>query len=208
MNDLLEQRVQRLEQSNRRWRSACVALLLAMGAALIVSAQPAAPPVAELIQARRIEVIDPQGHPAIVLQAKADAASLAVWGPDHQHAAVLVGQQTKSALMLMKNNQTPEVFAEAVDTGGAIGVTDGRSPSEAHADRAALNISGGPQGFAIFHVVNGQPESRLSFSKNGGGLELRSPGGKAVTRIVGSDAGGRVQIVNPQGQITWEAPAR
>ncbi|HXE52217.1 MAG TPA: hypothetical protein VN541_04345 [Tepidisphaeraceae bacterium] len=204
----LEQRLELLEKSNRRWKALSVGLLACIGAGLLIAAQPATPAPAEILQAKRIEVIDPQGHPSIVLQAKEDGSSIAVWGPDHQHAAVLVGQQKKSALMLMKNNQTPEVFAEAVDTGGEIGVTDGRSPAEAASDRAALNISGGPHGFAIFHVVNGRPESRLSFSKNGGGLELRTPGSKAVTRVIGAETGGHLQIVNGDGQVVWDAPTK
>ena len=113
MKTPLEKRFTRLEQSNRRWRASCFALLLIGGVGFIIAAeQPAAP--AEIIQARRIELIGPDGRAAIVLEAKADSTSLAVWGPDHQHAAVLVAQSTKSALMLMKNKDTPEVFAEAV----------------------------------------------------------------------------------------------
>jgi len=120
------------------------------------------------------------------MEAKPDATSFAVWGPDHEHAAVLVAKVDKTAMMLMKNKGAPEVFAEAVDQGGQIGVTDGRDQTIAM-ERAALNISGSSSGFSIFHVVNGHPESRLSFSKLGGGLELRTPGGKAVTRVIGAE---------------------
>jgi hypothetical protein len=120
---------------------------------------------------------------------------------------VLVAQKQKASMMLMKNGETPEVFAEAVDQGGQIGVTDGRATNDANGDRAALNISGGPNGFSLFHVVNGKPESRLSFSKFGGGLELRTPGSKAVTRVIGSDKAARVEILNAEGKSVWVEPA-
>lgn len=204
MNSSLEERVALLERSNRRWRRVCVCLLLLAVIGFGVAAeQPPAP--AEILQARRIELIGPDGKADIVLDAKPDATSLAVWGPDHQHAAVLVARQDKTAMMLMKNKDAPEVFAEAVEQGGQIGVTDGRDSTNP-GDRAALNISGGPNAFSIFHIVNGHPESRLSFSKLGGGLELRTPGSKAVTRVIGSDRGGHVEIDDAQGAALWSAP--
>ena len=194
----LDQRITTLERSNRRWRAGCLALLGVIAIGFVVAAEKAPAP-AEIVQARRFELIDAQGHPAIVLQSDAKGASLAVWGPDHGHAAVLVGQPNKAALMLMKNTNTPEVFAEAVDQGGQIGVTNGQ-PGQ------AMNLTGSPSGFSLFQVVNGQPESRLSFSNLGGGLELRTPGGKAVTRVIGSEKGGRIEITNTEGQPVWSAP--
>ncbi|HSU66157.1 MAG TPA: hypothetical protein VLJ39_04780 [Tepidisphaeraceae bacterium] len=204
MTPTLEDRLLKLEISSRRWRAATLILVLAIAVGFVVAAEkPPAP--AEIIQAKRFELIGPDGKPAIVLEAKPDATSLAVWGPDHQHAAVLVAQQNKTAMMLLKDKDAPEVFAEAVDQGGQIGVTDGRSGATP-GDRAALNLSGSASGFALFHVVNGKPESRLSFSKFGGGLELRTPGSKAVTRVIGADKGGRVEIDDAEGNLVWSAP--
>lgn len=205
MDDSLEQRLNRLERANRRWRMACIAILSTSAFGFIAAAEKAPPP-AEIIQAKRFELIGPDGKAAIVMEAKPDATSFAIWGPDHEHAAVLVARQDKTAMMLMKNKDAPEVFAEAVDQGGQIGVTDGRDATNA-TDRAALNISGSATGFSIFHLVNGHPESRLSFSKLGGGLELRTPGGKAVTRVIGAERGGRVEIIDGEGKTVWSEPA-
>lgn len=199
-----EERLARLERSNRRWRAGCFALLSLIGIGLIAAAEKAPAP-AELLQAKRFELIGPDGKPALEMEAKPDATSLAIWGPDHEHAALLVARQDKTAMMLLKNKDAPEVYAEAVDQGGQIGVTDGRDVAGA-TDRAALNMSGSPTGFSIFHMVNGRPESRLSFSKLGGGLELRTPGGKAVTRVVGAEKGSRVEILDDAGNLVWSAP--
>lgn len=204
MHVTVEERLTQLERSNRRWRTACIALLSLIGIGLIAAAEKAPAP-AEILQAKRIELIGPDGKAAIVMEAKPDATSLAVWGPDHEHAAVLVAKPDKTAMMLLKNKDAPEVYAEAVDQGGQIGVTDGRDVAGA-TDRAALNMSGSPSGFSIFHVVNGHPESRLSFSKLGGGLELRTPGGKAVTRVVGAEKGSRIEILDTAGNLLWSAP--
>jgi hypothetical protein len=210
MNDSIENRLATLEKSFRRWRRGCLGMgvlaviAFAAGVQKLQSAPPAAP--AEILQARRIELIDAHGKPTIVLQSRDEGASLVVWGPDRQYAAVIVAQPKKAALMLMKGNDTPEVFAEAVDQGGQVGVTNGLAPGQVGTDRAALNMTGSPTNFGIFHVVNGQTQSLLSFSKTGGGLELRAPGSKAVTRVVGSEAGGHVQIIDRQGQVSWESP--
>jgi hypothetical protein len=205
MDDLFEERLTRLERSNRLWRTACVVILLIGALGFVIAAEKAEPP-AEIIQAKRFELIGPDGKAAIVMEAKPDATSFAVWGPDHEHAAVLVARQDKTAMMLMKNKDAPEVFAEAVEQGGQIGVTDGRDTAN-NPDRSALNMSGSASGFSIFHVVNGHPESRLSFSKLGGGLELRTPGGKAVTRVIGAERGGRVEIIDSDGKTVWSEPA-
>ena len=205
MNRSLEERFERLERSNRRWRAACLGMLL-IGVGAFLTAAGNAPAPAQIIQAKRIELIGPDGKASIVMEAKADETSFAVWGPDHEHAAVLVAKADKTAMMLMKNKGAPEVFAEAVDQGGQIGVTDGRDTTDPN-DRAALNMSGSASGFSIFHVVNGHPESRLSFSKLGGGLELRTPGGKAVTRVIGAERGGRIEIIDGEGKTIWTEPA-
>src|SRR5438874_2246573 len=132
----LEERLARLERSNRRWRRSCVALVAFIATGLVLAAEQAPAP-AEILQAKRLELIGPDGKAAIVMEAKPDATSLAVWGPDHEHAAVFVAQKNKAAMMLMKNKEAPEVFAEAVDQGGQIGVTDGRG-AVGPGDRSAL----------------------------------------------------------------------
>ena len=43
-------------------------------------------PVPAILQARRIELIDSQGHAAIVLESKPTDNSLVVWGPDRPSA--------------------------------------------------------------------------------------------------------------------------
>jgi len=199
--DGLESRVEALERSNRRWRAGCIGLLSIIGAGMLAAAERGAQPT-PMLQARRIEVVDAKGRAVISLQSGDDAATIAVEGPDHEHTIVLVAKAKSSSLMLLKNKESVGVFAEAGDEGGQVGVTNGRGP----ADRATLNLVGTPQGFSLFHVVDGRPQSRLSFNANGGGLELRTPGSKAGTRVIGSDKGSRIEILNQDGQAIWSSP--
>ena len=205
MDSSFEQRITRLERSNRRWRAASILMFLVTAAAFGVGADRALPPPADLVQVRRIELIDSKGRPSIVMQSKEDGSSIAVYGPDRKYAAVMLGQEHKAAMLLVKGSDAPEVFAEAVEQGGQIGIADGK-PATPGSDRAALNISGTPNGFGIFHVINGKPQSLLSFAKTGAGLELRTPNGKAVTRIIGADTGGQIQIIDDHGKVVWQAP--
>ena len=204
MNRGMEDRLRRLERSNYRWRTCGMGLMVAIGAWVLVAAEKTAPP-AEIIQAKRIELIGADGKADIILEAKPEANSLTVWGPDHEHAAVLVSQAHKSAMMLMKDPQAVEVSAEAADPGGQIAVTDGKSAADGA--RSSISLTASANGFSLFHLFNGRPASQLSFSKLGGGLELRTPGSKAATRVLGSDRGGHVEILNADGQAIWSAPS-
>ena len=198
----IEARLAKLERCNRRWKATSVSLLLAMGAALIVGAESAPVPPA-ILQARRIELIDAQGKAAIILESHDDANSLVVWGPDHQHAAVLVSKATKASMLLMKRKEAPEVFAEAADAGGEVGVTDG---SAGAANPQALNLIASRTGSALVHVIDGRPQSRLGFNSDGGVLELKAPASKAVTRMTTSSHGGRIEVLGGDGKPLWSAP--
>ena len=125
-----------------------------------------------ILQARRIELIDAQGHAAIVLESKPAENSLVVWGPDHEHAAVLVSQSSKASLMLLKNKEAPEVFAQAAEDGGQLGVTNGVG-GIGGTGRESLNLVGGSHGTALLQNIDGRPQSHLSFNKEGAELELK-----------------------------------
>lgn len=202
MRNGIEERLTKLERSNRRWKAATVSLLLAVGAALIAGAESAPGPAA-ILQARRFELIDSQGKAAIVLESHDDANSLVVWGPDHQHAAVLVSKPTKASMLLMKNKDAPEVFAEAAEGGGEVGVSDGAAGA---ANPQALNLIAGRSGSALVHVVDGRPQSRLGFNSDGAVLELKAPASKALTRLGASAHGGRIELLGVDGKPLWTAP--
>lgn len=200
----IEQRLTNLERSNRRWKAAAISLVILIGIGFVVGAEKPPSP-ASILQARRIELIDAQGQAGIVLEAKPTENSLVVWGPDHEHAVVLVSQSKKASLMLLKNKETPEVFAQAAEEGGELGVTNGVGGVTA-TGREVLNLVGGRNGTALVQTIDGRPQSRLSFGKEGAALDLRTPDGKTATRLTGSAQGGRVEILSPDGKVAWSAP--
>lgn len=205
MDNALERRLTKLERTNRRWRAATVSLLILIGITLVVGAERAPAPAA-ILQARRIELIDAQGQAGIVLESKPTENSLVVWGPDHDHAVVLVSQSKKASLMLLKNKEAPEVFAQAAEEGGELGITNGVGGVTA-TGREVLNLVGGRSGTALVQTTDGRPQSRFNFSKEGAAIELTSPDGKTATRLISSAQGGRIEILAPDGKAVWTAPA-
>jgi hypothetical protein len=83
----IEKRIESLERINRRWRymtglfAVLLLISLTVGAALPDS-------IPEVLKARRIEVVAPDGKPGIVLSADANrsAIGLTAQGPDHKRA--------------------------------------------------------------------------------------------------------------------------
>ena len=107
--------------------------------------------------------------------------------------------------MLLKNKETPEVFAQAAEEGGELGITNGVGGVTA-TGREVLNLVGGRNGTALVQTIDGRPQSRLSFGKDGAALELKTPDGKTATRLTGSAHGGRVEILDADGKAVWSAP--
>lgn len=198
-----EDRLTNLERSIRRWKLATGLLIVLIGVCCVVGAEKA--PVAAILQARRIELIDGQGHAAIVLESNPTENSLVVWGPDHEHAAVLVSQSSKASLMLLKNKEAPEVFAQAAEDGGQLGVTNGVG-GIGGTGRESLNLVGGSHGTALLQNIDGRPQSHLSFNQEGAELELKAPSGKSATRLLSSSRGGRMEILAEDGKAIWTAP--
>ena len=199
-----EQRLTKLERENHRWKAAAISLVILIGVGFVVGAERAPAPAA-ILQARRIELIDSQGQPGIVLESKPGENSLVVWGPDHEHAVVLVSQSKKASVMLLKNKETPEVFAQAAEEGGELGITNGIGGVTA-TGREVLNLVGGRNGTALVQTVDGRPQSRFGFSKDGAAIELKTPEGKTATRLLSSAQGGRVEILAADGKAVWSAP--
>jgi hypothetical protein len=204
MIDGIEERLTRLERSNRRWKRATLGLVLLIAIGCAIGAERANSP-AEILQAHRIELIDAQGRAAIVLESKPAENSLVVWGPDHEHAALLVSQSKKASLMLLKNKEAPEVFAQAAEEGGELGVTNGVG-GVAATGREVLNLVGGRNGTALVQTIDGRPLSRVSFGKDGAALDFKSPDSKAAARLLASPQGGRIELLAPNGNLLWSAP--
>jgi hypothetical protein len=100
----IEKRIESLERTNRRWRymtglfATLLLISLAVGAALPDS-------IPEVLQARRIEVLAPDGKPGIVLgvDANRSAIGLTAQGRDHKRGISLMADREGVELVLLKH---------------------------------------------------------------------------------------------------------
>lgn len=127
----IEKRIESLERINRRWRymtglfAALLLISLTVGAALPDS-------IPEVLKARRIEVLAPDGKLGIVLSADANrsAIGLGAQGPDHKRAISLMAYREGVELVLMKHAEAPLFIARVNDSGSTVFISDGREPSQ------------------------------------------------------------------------------
>jgi hypothetical protein len=80
MSDI-ERRIEAIEKANRRWRHAvgllASVLLIALTIAIVLTIAAKMPDkVAEVLRAKRIEVLGPDGNPVIELKAEGDVSTL------------------------------------------------------------------------------------------------------------------------------------
>ena len=195
MSDL-ERRIVALEQANRRWR--CAAFVT--GAVLLIGAIGAASApdtVPDVLQARRIEVLAPDGEPAIVLRAnvKGSSLSLSARSPNHTRIVDLAADQEGARMMLMKHKEAPLFSVLVDDAGSALSLFDGREPTQRPRSiilRTAWDSENGQDGASI-------ALARLH-AKNplGAMLCVRDPDDKTALMIGGSGAKNVTLRVDPQ----------
>ena len=127
----IEKRIESLERINRRWRymtglfAVLLLISLAVGAKLPDS-------IPEVLQARRIEVLAPDGKPGIVLIAddNRSAIGLTAQGQDHKRGISLMAHREGVELVLLKHAEAPLFLARVNDSGSTVFISDGREPSQ------------------------------------------------------------------------------
>jgi hypothetical protein len=84
--------------------------------------------VPDLLQARRIQVLAPDGKPVIMLNADAHGSVLTLLGQgqSHQGAIMLAADKEGFRRMLMKNQEAPLLTAQVDDAGSSLTLFDGR----------------------------------------------------------------------------------
>ena len=188
MSDI-ECRIQALEKVNRRWRCAAGLLASMLLIALVGAMKPPAE-APDLLQAKRIEVLAPDGEPVIVLSANAhgSALRLAGRGQDHERGISLVAGKDEVALMLMKHAEAPLFLARVNDAGSALWLTDGREPSqEPRAIHLRSTGTEEEQGGTGMMLMRGMNKSGV-----GAGLFLQEASGQA-SLFLGAPRGKKAQ---------------
>jgi len=127
----IEKRIESLERINRWWRymtglfAALLAISLTVGAKLPDS-------IPKVLQARRIEVLTPDGKTGIVLSADSGGSAIVLTAPgkDHKRVISLSAHREGVNLMLMKHAEAPLFLVNVDDNGSSLSLFDAREPSQ------------------------------------------------------------------------------
>ena len=210
----IEKRIESLERINRRWRYMTGLFAVLLLISLTVGAKlPGSIP--EVLQVRRIEVLNPDGKPGIVLSADGNrsAIGLTAQGQDHKRAISLMADREGVHLALMKHAEAPLFLARVDDNGSSLALFDGREPSqnprgiilrsaspgEDHPGGTMINLMKGPR---TAHIQAG-----LLMLGNGKGTSLLLGGdkGKSVNIRVNQEDG-KVSIFGENNKAIWTMP--
>jgi hypothetical protein len=210
----IEKRIESLERINRRWRymtglfAALLLISLTVGAALPDS-------IPEVLKARRIEVLAPDGKTGIVLIADANrsAIGLAAQGKDHQRAISLMADREGVELVLMKHAEAPLFLARVNDNGSSLALFDGREPSQNPRGIILRSASPGDDdpGGTMINLVKGPRKADLQAGllmlENGKGTSLLLGGdkGKSVNIRVNQEDG-KVGFLGENDKVIWTMP--
>ena len=187
----IEKRIESLERINRRWRymtglfAALLLISLTVGAKLPDS-------IPEVLQARRIEVLAPDGKPGIVLSAETNrsAIGLTAQGKEHKRAIALMAYREGVELVLMKHAEAPLFLAKVDDAGSSLALFDGREPSQNPRGiilRSASPVGDNPGGTMI-NLMKGPRKADIQ----AGLLTLEN--GKGTSLLLGGDKSKSVNI--------------
>ncbi len=127
----IEKRIESLERINRRWRymtglfAVLLLISLTVGAKLPDS-------IPEVLQARRIEVLAPDGETGIVLSADSNGSAIVLTAPGqgHKRRIIMSAHREGVNLMLMKHAEAPLFIANVDDNGSSLSLFDAREPSQ------------------------------------------------------------------------------
>jgi hypothetical protein len=212
MSDV-ERRIEALEKVNRRWRYAAGLLASVLLIALVGAMKPAVE-APDLLQAKRIEVLAPDGTPRIVLSANSQASTLNLIGrgQDHERAISLVAGKHEVALMLMKHAEAPLFMARVNDTGSDLWLSDGREPSqEPRSIHLRSTGTEDKQGGTGLTLIRGMKKSGIAASLVVGdpsrqvALFLGGPKGRQTALRVNQDSGS-VEFTGDSGRPLWSTP--
>jgi hypothetical protein len=210
----LECRIEALEKANRRWRYMAGLLALLPLIALTVAAK-LPDKVPDLLQAKRIEVLAPDGKTAIILKADSDGSSLRLTsrGPAHKRVIALEAHTEGVDLMLMKHAEAPLLSAKVDDNGSSLFLFDGREPSQNPRSvvlRSACSTEFLEGGTAICLTSSQRKQDIqaglfMQEAPVGSSLLLGGSKGKIVIVRANQD-NGKVNVVSPSNNAIWTFP--
>ena len=187
----IEKRIESLERINRRWRymTGLLAVLLLISLAVGAKLPDSIP---EVLQAKRIEVLTPDGKPGIVLNAESGGSAIVLTAPgkDHKRIISLSADREGVHLMLMKHAEAPLFLANVNDNGSSLSLFDGREPSQNPGGVILSSIYSDEVnlGGTMINLIKGPRKSDAQ-----AGLSIQD-NNKAASLFLGGDDGKSVNI--------------
>ena len=210
----IEKRIESLERINRRWRRMTGVFAALLLISLAVGAKPP-DSIPDVLQARRIEVLAPDGKTGIVLSADSGSSAIVLTAPgqDHKRRIIMSAHREAVNLMLMKHAEAPLFIANVDDNGSSLSLFDGREPSQ-NPGGVILSSIYSPEvnlGGTSINLIKGPRKSDVqaglfrSESEKAASLVLSGDDGKLVNIRV-NQKDGKVGFFNENNKVIWTMP--
>lgn len=193
----LEDRLQKLERTNRRWRWAALGLGTAL-VAMSAMAAHRADDVADLVQARRFEMVNDKGLPLVAIEQVGGAPLISLRSQEGDPAVTILATDEGGHLTIA-NEKLQQVVALGTTVKGAGTVTtfDGRG-------NELVEIGATVDGVGTLTSFKGKGEPLVEIGPTEGGMgsvtTLNGQGGVLV-RLAAFDGGnGAISTYNGKGQ--------
>ena len=201
--DVLEHRIIALEEQMRqnhrraaRYRFTTMALGVGLVGMVTVAASMG-PEIPEVIQARRFEVIDQDGHVVVAASSGSAGGELNVWSADkHRNVGRLWVNDHGGDLAIWNNSGRNVLGAFATPTGGELSIWNADGVR-------ALRVDTGPVGgrLEIHDYRQHGPVVAASSSEHGGNITIGGPAGRGVWEVRATETGADTVLASPTGQV-------
>jgi hypothetical protein len=186
--EALERELASLHRTTRRMRLSLVTAIAIGAGFALAAAAPYAAPVADVVRAKRLEIVDDRDRVIALLGAGAEGGQLDLWNAAGVNAARLAGGAAGGDLSLWNASGRSAAGLFASDGGGRVEVYD---PVGAVNGRLAASRDGG-----VFTLLNGQskPGVLAAATDRGGGISACDSLGRPLAELAIVDGAGQVHL--------------
>lgn len=194
----LEQRIEALERSNRRWRYGAVALMLALG---FSAAAKSPPSVVDVTRTRTIEIVNQQGIVVAKITATADGVPTAQFFKADGKVAINLGVLGGSGFFTIYGEKDYSGLY-----GGRLSVHDQTRNTTTNIAGASLTIGNLPKERADpLKFVNSKDPKAYDRYQEAVTKEIEEARrGERIRLGIFEHDGGYVEVLNPHGKIVAE----
>ena len=206
MNEL-EKRIESLELCNRRWwRAAWITATVVLAGLMVAAKTPEG--ADNVLRAKRIEVLAPDGTPAIVLSADDHNASLTISAPaeESDHAIALNAGKDGTQLMMMRGKESPLFLVLTDEAGSTLALSANHELKERSRSISLRSIRRTDRygGGAYIMLARNGGHKRADIDAM---FSVREPDGK-VAIVLGDFNAGDIALKSEDGVLEFVEPDR